>query len=289
MLSKISKESDINSRFSQIALGSIVVFVIMFFLFLSLGERFFSLEHSLIFGFLAFVLAVIFSLWMIFTKSMHSYYTTKFEAIDKSAKETLHELSTPIATIQANCKLLTNSTNEPKVTQRINRISKAAERLTELYEELEWTIKNDSGVQPQSKVMFDELIETIINDFTQKAVDKNIKITKETEQMMLQIDLFGLKKAVSNIIDNAIKYADNNTTVEIILKSKILTVKNSGIEIKAEELLSIFDKYYRGEHDQKGYGIGLNMVKNFCDKNNIDIKINSQNKTTTIELGFTSF
>lgn len=240
-------------------------------------------------GFLAFVLAVTFSLWIIFAKSIHSYYTTKFEAIDKSAKETLHELSTPIATIQANCKMLKTALKEEKNIQRTLRISKAAERLMELYEELEWTIKNDSGIQPKSKIMLDELLQTIIDDFAQKSLDKNIAISKNLEPMMLEIDIFGLKKTLSNIIDNAIKYADNDTTVDIRLKLKTLTIKNIGTEIRAEELLSIFDKYYRGENTQKGYGIGLNVVKNFCDKNDIGIKINSQNKTTVVELMFARF
>jgi len=267
----------------------VVLFFSIFFLFLELGSRAFHLSKQDIFWFLFTLLTVISIVGIIFIKSLISYYLDKFSSIDRISKETLHELSTPIATIKANCDILTKNSQNEKELIRIDRISKASQRLMELYYELEWMIKNDSGEQPKTKVMLDELIEDLIEDFMQKANDKNIKIDSYCNSFLLEIDHFGLKKTISNIIDNAIKYADTNSTISISLESKILTVTNHGIEINPDDLLTIFDKYYRGEHSQKGYGIGLYAVKTFCDKNGIPISINSQNKITVVELKFTRF
>ena len=261
----------------------------IFFLFLKLGERVFHLNTSNIFWFFLTTFAAISFTSTILVYSIVTYFLDKFSSIDRVSKETLHELSTPIATIKANCEMLSKGISDTKNLDRLQRISNASDRLLELYEELEWTIKNDSGIQPKTKIMVDEMIEAIIDGFEEKLKAKNVTITYDLEPELISIDYFGFKKSITNLVDNAIKYAYTNSNVEIIWKKREFIIKNMGEEIKPEELMAVFDRYYRGETKQKGFGIGLHALKSFCDKNNISIKINSQNKITTVELGFTKF
>jgi signal transduction histidine kinase len=269
--------------------ASLALFFSFFVLFLELGQKVFALRSDEIFWFLFTLLVMIFAIFLLFLKSFSKYYLDRFSSIDNLSKETLHELSTPIATIQANCEVMAKSTTDEKELTRISRISKAANRLMELYEELEWSIKNDSGIQPKTKLMPAGLIEEIIEEFEQKLLKKKLTTKLTLDDDLIEIDYYGLKKSFSNIIDNAIKYSFDKTEIEISWVKKVFYVKNIGEEIKPEEIMNIFDRYYRGESIHQGYGIGLSAVKSFCDKNDISVKINSQNNTTNVELGFSKF
>lgn len=267
----------------------LVTLLVIFYIAYSAGQNYFGFHRNDLFWFLFFCFGAIFTVWTVVAKSVIDFYADKIESIDAISKQTLHELSTPIATIKANCGLLKTSVTDEKDINRLARISKASSRLMELYEELEWSIKNSSSKQPAVKVMVDELIEDVLDDFVYEIESKELVITTDFELLMVEIDLFGLKKTVSNIVGNAIKFSDKGSEIVILLKSKVLSVKNRGQEVKPEELMLIFDKYYRGEGPHNGYGIGLYSVKMFCDKNAIPIKISSNNFTTLISLDFGKF
>jgi signal transduction histidine kinase len=82
---------------------------------------------------------------------------------------------------------------------------------------------------------------------------------------------------ITNLISNAIKHNKSITTINITLKDNILSVEDDGEGISTKDLYMVFDKYFQSNDDIKGFGIGLNMVKEFCDKEKLDIKINSSN------------
>ena len=90
---------------------------------------------------------------------------------------------------------------------------------------------------------------------------------------------------ISNLIDNAIKYAGEtspeiNVSIEKNEKRFILKISDNGIGMKTEELKNIFNKFYRAPtgnvHNVKGFGIGLSYVQLMVEKHGGSIKVNSQ-------------
>jgi len=81
---------------------------------------------------------------------------------------------------------------------------------------------------------------------------------------------------LDNIIDNAMKYSDKSSPIKIVLKNGILSIEDRGVGMCQTELIKIYDRYYQSDIKNSGSGIGLAIVKEYCDENRIKIWIDSK-------------
>ncbi len=72
------------------------------------------------------------------------------------------------------------------------------------------------------------------------------------------------------------KYSKRDSKIVIYIEKNKLIVEDSGVGIAQDELSLIYQIYYRNTQEGKGEGIGLSIVKEFCDKNSIVVKIESK-------------
>ena len=72
--------------------------------------------------------------------------------------------------------------------------------------------------------------------------------------------------------------------IDITFKDNILYISDDGNGIESQNIYKIFDKYYQGDEKMQGFGLGLSIVKEFCDKHKIEIKINSSGEGTVFGL-----
>ena len=198
----------------------------------------------------------------------------KHEALDNLLKNTLHELNIPISTIKANVSMLKKREKDFKNIKRLIRIEEASQKLFSLYEEMEYMIKKE--IERENKETFDlkDLIEEEILHFLD--MQKDIDIEKELFSCFVYADRRGFVKVFDNLLSNAIKYNKPNGFVKIILKDCKLIIEDGGIGMSEEEIFMIFDRYYQSDSNKKGYGIGLHIVKSYCDENMIGISIKSE-------------
>ena len=83
------------------------------------------------------------------------------------------------------------------------------------------------------------------------------------------------------------KYSDKNSKIEISIEGSKLTIKDYGIGIDENELSMIYQRYYQSDNKFIGSGIGLSIVKRYCDSEGIGLKIESKKgKGTSVELDF---
>lgn len=205
----------------------------------------------------------------------------------KLTKNILHELNIPVSTIKGNVHLLKRKEENETSLKRLERIEKASDSLIELYEELEYVIKKEIKAVEKEEIDLDKFIEERVELFD--GVNEEIEIIKDLEPTTITTDLQGLKHAVDNLISNAIKYNNNKGSVIITLKDKKLFIQDSGIGIEADKIAYIFNRYYQEDKTKQGEGIGLSLVKSFCDENKVEIKIVSNKESgTTFILDFST-
>ena len=204
------------------------------------------------------------------------------EKLKDKMQKTMHELNTPVSTIQINSKLLSKNIDEKKSLQRISKIDKACEELLRLYDEMEYFIKKNIDSVEIKSYHLRELVKISAKKFDD--IKKDVKILIDIDKTEIKTDKNGFITMLDNLIQNALKHNQNITKIEIFLKDKTLFVKDNGDGIDSENICNVFNKYF-SDHKAKGFGLGLSLVKEFCDKNSIDIKIDSSENGTIFKLG----
>jgi signal transduction histidine kinase len=207
------------------------------------------------------------------------------DLLDRLLKDTLHELNIPLATVFANVAMLKKGENDPKRLARLERIEKAGEKLGELYEDLDYFIKKEIGTVERE--LFD-LDETIRNSIVRlEEVRGAISIQYDSKPRLIVADRRGCQKAIDNLLSNAIKYNRPGGSVRVAVNDTVLEIADTGKGMDETTLFHIFDRYYQSDLSASGYGIGMHIVKTFCDDHRIPITIDSKvGRGTVFRLDF---
>ena len=202
------------------------------------------------------------------------------ENIENQIKETLHELNTPVATIQINSKILQKKESDEKNISRLKRIDESCDILLNLYNQMEYNIKEQIDSVSIDEFDVDDIIEKSI--IKHNDIKGYITITYEKKPFLIVADKNGFERVIDNLLSNAIKYNKKDGKIIITLENDILKIEDTGVGIDTKNLFQIFDKYYQENSLSSGIGLGLNIIKAYCDRYKIDIKIDSKKDEGTI-------
>jgi len=195
------------------------------------------------------------------------------ERLEHLTREILHEINLPIATIDANLSMLTRQMSTDKEHKRAKRIEAALVRLKRLYTELSYSIKKEimpiEKEQCDLKIVLQERVNTL------QELGRN-PFVLEVESCTIEVDRIGLEQAIDNIIENAMKYSKAQETIIIKLEAGILSIQDYGQGMDANQILYIYERYFQGDRAREGEGIGLTLVKRYCDEEGIEIRIISE-------------
>ncbi|RZK38596.1 MAG: HAMP domain-containing histidine kinase [Pedobacter sp.] len=200
-----------------------------------------------------------------------------------------HEFKTPIATIAVAIEGLKsfNGLQNKEKTERYLEVSKnELNRLNSMVSKiLNLAAQEKNTIQLQrSEINLTEMINELmeIEDFkASKQINFSISIDKDANKLM--VDSTHFRNAIMNLVDNAIKYANEKVEITITAaiedKNVCISIRDNGIGIPASELRYIFDKFYRVSngniYNSKGIGLGLNYVKSIIELHNGNIKVKS--------------
>ena len=210
-----------------------------------------------------------------------------------------HEFRTPLTLILGLLKKQSSKAGLSDDLQDIETMQRNANRLLQLINQLLDLSKLESG-ELQLKVAKDNItgfIKKLIIQFESLAFDKNISFTlnglklKQAHQFKgieLYFDHDKIQKTMTNLISNAIKFSDTNSTIAISINSDSnfvnISVTNTGKGIEADKLQNIFDRFYQIDNastrQYEGSGIGLALVKELIDLHHGFVKVESSANQT---------
>ncbi len=226
------------------------------------------------------------NLYYLLSKSMVDDIFTINDKLKYKIETTLHELNTPVSTIQINSELLQLKLTKSQNLERLNRIDRACDNLIELYEDMEYYIKKEINSIELSSFNLQQSIAYSVQKHSD--LKRDITINISVKPIIITTDKRGFSVMLNNLISNAIKHNIEITTIDIELNQATLTIKDDGEGIESHHLYTIFDRYFQSNTQHHGFGLGLSIVKEFCDKERIGIKINSSDKGTVFSLDLVS-
>lgn len=209
-----------------------------------------------------------------------------------------HELKTPLMSISGYAELMMNGMVPPDKMQDFSgRIFHESERLSNLVADIIQLSRLDekNSDLPFEPVDLYELAEDIVLHLDSAASKKNINVSLEGNSVTVQGVRHVIYEMLYNIADNAIRYTNQNGTVNIFTGTinghAFYRVEDNGIGIPENEQKRIFERFYRVDKSHSratgGTGLGLSIVKHGAILHNAEIKLKSEpGKGTKMELVF---
>lgn len=225
----------------------------------------------------------------------------KAEQADKIKTEFLaqvsHEIRTPINIIVSSANLIKDSVYdliESEYRQLFSSIDSASYRITRTIDQiLNMSELQIGAYQPNYKLvnLKDDILNNLYNEYKNYAENKGLKILLNYKDFDTKIivDEYCVTQIFANLIDNAIKYTKVGY-VEISLyenekKEKVVEIKDTGIGISEEFLPRLFEPFVQEEQGYsrpyEGNGLGLALVKKYCELNNASISVESKKNVGT--------
>ncbi len=215
-----------------------------------------------------------------------------------------HELKTPIASISLAAQMMNDTSvtkNEGMMAHLGSVIQDETKRLRFLVEKVLQMSMFDrkKAVFKKKKLDLNEMVENISHSFTLRVEHTGGKIYNDigAVESTIYVDEMHFQNAIFNLMDNAVKYGKPDKPLDIYMTTwndddhLYLSIRDTGLGIRKENLKKVFEKFYRvhtgNVHDVKGFGLGLAYVRKVIELHNGEITVDSEYRkgtTFTIKL-----
>ena len=204
----------------------------------------------------------------VFARKVVQPYIRNAEAQKQFITNASHELKTPLAVISANTEVIEMINGKSEWTdstvKQVNRLSELISQLVVLskLEERQDIVLVDVDMSGEAK--------SVMESFKAISETQNITLQAEiAEDIHVMADQKGLRELINILMDNAVKYCDENGTVSVSLSKKgkntVFVVSNDYAAGEDVDYRQFFERFYREDKshnsEKKGYGIGLSMAE----------------------------
>lgn len=195
-----------------------------------------------------------------------------------------HELRGPLTVIRGNLDLLNKNLNQADREESMKAIAAETARMTKIVEDLLLVAELDAGPEEMKETVN---LRDVLNDSLETgrltAPGRDI-VAGRVEDLAVRGDSYLLKQAMRNLVDNAVRYAGDGSTITLSLfqdgRQACLEVRDNGRGIPAEHLPFIFDRFYRVDKARSrhsgGTGLGLTIVKSIAERHGGTVSVNSE-------------
>jgi len=215
-----------------------------------------------------------------------------------------HEFKTPLATISLAVDAMRNERvlqDRQKISYFSSIIKEENQRMNRQVE----TILKASQLEKQEvdlnlkPMHVHEVIKSVVDNFALQLEEKKgqAELVLNAANDLIDADEVHFSNLVNNLVDNAVKYAKENTPIRLKIttesneKKIIIRVEDNGIGMNKETVKRVFERFYRAHtgniHNVKGFGLGLSYVKTMVQAHNGDISVDStlgKGSTFTVQL-----
>ncbi len=212
---------------------------------------------------------------------MLSKLEESFSSLRQFTSSAAHELKTPLAVLKARVDVLMKDCPEcsgglAQLKQEISRLSRLVDGLLVLSR-----LEAPAGFSLKGKLHLDVVLLRVFEDYLVVADSKGVSmILRNVDPVVVEGDEELIAVALSNIVDNAVKYTPAGGRVEISLRREdsyaVLEIEDTGIGMKADEISRIFDPFFRGQNAHSlapGVGLGLTVAKRILELHGARIEV----------------
>lgn len=219
---------------------------------------------------------------------------TKIKLLENMRKDFVanvsHELKTPITSVIGYIETLLDGDykDEENSLNFLNKALKNSKRLNSIIDDLlilSRLEQNSDEILYFESCSLSDIISSCIQLCLPKAHKKNININfNSNEKIIVHVNPLLIEQAVTNLIDNAVKYSNENDNIEVSLTkdngNSIIKVKDNGTGIPESDITRIFERFYRVDKARSrslgGTGLGLAIVKHIVLAHDGNIKVESE-------------
>ena len=200
---------------------------------------------------------------------------------DSFIKSAIHEINTPLAVIITYIDIFKMKYGNNKY---LSKIEAATKMISTIYDDLGYMVKKDRFEYPRQMIDMKSFIEDRIRFFNDIAKENKLYIEPHLQSgLKVYFNDIELQRVVDNNISNSIKYAKSFSYIIISLFEKdnrIYLEFATQSRKPIEDTQKIFQEYHREDKERDGFGLGLVIVKTICDRNGVEIEVESKSEST---------
>jgi heavy metal sensor kinase len=211
-----------------------------------------------------------------------------FQQMRSFNADAAHELRTPLSIMRADTELLLQSANvsDREIRAALESNLEELDRLTYIINDMLMLSEAEAGDQVilKESIHFEKLVEGLLEQLRTFAAARDVQIKLlDMPEVRIEGDESLIRRAILNVLDNAIKYSKDSGTVEVsagVESAKVLlAIKDYGIGIEPADLPYIFDRLFRADRarnrERGGIGLGLSITKWIIEAHQGSIQVTS--------------
>lgn len=218
----------------------------------------------------------------------------ELSTLSKNNKKTIgrlvHNLKNPVGVIYSFSDMILEDLEDyskEKLEKHLQIINTSANFSIQLLSSIAKysQFQSQNIISISKSINYIELVENVLNEFSALSIEKNIKIERifPATPIILTLNASDISFAIKNIVHNAFRYSNKNTTIRIEIKENTTSVEtvvtDEGIGILQEDLPQVLNEFFvvntYSEDKQKCIGLGLTIVNEIMDSHNGKISITS--------------
>ncbi|NDF68978.1 MAG: HAMP domain-containing protein [Actinobacteria bacterium] len=201
---------------------------------------------------------------------------TSFDRERRFVQDASHELRTPLTSLRANSELLQrDGLNDDDRRAILSDMRAEIDELTAISAELSTLAVDQKQLETPMTVDLANVVEAVVERTRRRATQPIMFLPDDATRSLVNVRLSQFERALTNLLDNAVKFSPPDSTVEVAVAGRTVSVVDHGAGISDADKPLIFTRFFRAESTRSmpGSGLGLSIVKQFADDHAAEISV----------------